>query len=1526
MHLLLCFFTTSSSQLFISGDGKFTSSITVFLSIDITMDAVILVDIFFHAHNFHCIARRTDHSDVVESNCKQWMKVLDVLSSLPVDFVVGAFCGWEFFSLVRAIRLLRLARLFDYLDVVKRCFGRRNIEFWPWQSRLALLLVSTVTVMHCVACGWYYIGYAEERAGNYSWLTRERELALHINAPFDLFRAYVRSIYFAFVVLTMTGYGDIKAFTNVESLFAGLLMLVGLFLYSASIGAITSMLRNWMAPKQEQQQYTEDLYRFLRLHRLSLGDSLCHEIRQYCDYHWRKHHGIQVNELLATMPKPLQDDLACSFYSELILGNGLFTNCSFSFVKYIASSFIYESFIPGHRIVRAGDVAREIFLFNLGRAEVLSKDMSTTIGFVSEGMFYGEREFILALPRAYNLRTMTFCDVCILYAESFQIALRKFPADLVRLRENSALLLRKYQLENDVLFKNLRSPKVQAVLSLKYAPFVHLYKTIDSLSRFRFVWDMVLVVFTLYVSFIVPLRLAFASPAVGSEHAYYWEYAIDVTYIVDIYLQLFRFDFVDVNGNVVSDPEEIAALYMSDGFFFTDVLASLPSEVFALVAPGDHTLRAFLRINKLLRLSCLPGCFARLRHRLLLSNLNIPINAVNLAQLIALVFAIAHWLGCGFFLLARLQGGLREGVVTWISEGELVDSDLYTQYLHSFYWAFSTITIVAFGDIVPVTTLGTIYAILTTTCSAVLVAALIGNISNLLSNLDKDKAALSAMISRVDKLALRSHLPSALLMRAHQYCHHMYATQRGVDEQRLITQLPRSVCRLISTNRFLSYIKDQLYFSFLEHNVLCALSQVLAREVFVPDDFIMLAGETGRALYIVKHGFVRIHSCVPCNGYNISPTRLTSTLNDSVKSTETRSIRLDEGNLLGDVSFFLPLLRTASIQATGFCEFLVLKKEDFDVILAAFPHHVRRMEALARFEYEENQYVQECMTANFNKYPKLHKVLGFDRLNFPPPPPSPPPPPPLVSRYADLFRRPLTTVVFSPRNAGVQVWSMLMLALTYYCLWITPLRVCFVTEHVAMGSMIKADWIIDVFFVVDMYLNAYHIGYVDHVLNTIVFDSTLIAKRYFSSRRFVVDLIASIPLDLICLALAMDSERLPDSIVYFRLNKMYRAVILVDISKQLRICWRQLSRFFQSVFRRKKTFANHSFGNNTSSTVFSAGSLRILAYLSVFLLVGHWMGCIWFFVGVQSYESSIPISNWLSFDGLYLPEATSFRKYVRSFYYVITAMTTVGFGGIKHINNEETGFVLALILVSVAMYSGLVSTVESVCSETDKDTSRFQLQLKRDRAYMKERHLPESLQQRIIKHVSLQWTSSTREEEKQVLAGLPQNLQMDVMFFVHGNIFNKVTLFENCVEGFTKSIAMVLERQIYLPNDVIRAAYTIRSDLFLISSGIIAFNFEDTTLFNLFTGDFFGEDSFIQSPQGISTSGDFVALNRCDVATLSRRAFLEITAYFPKYKQSLIWKMEAKTSTRFDSLKTRYIMLQSYLLLCSYDVAFIILL
>jgi CPA2 family monovalent cation:H+ antiporter-2 len=84
-----------------------------------------------------------------------------------------------------------------------------------------------------------------------------------------------------------------------------------------------------------------------------------------------------------------------------------------------------RSAVPGQRLVRVGDTAREVFFISSGKVDVVIGRRRVTLG---PGDFFGEMGLLTGAPRSADVIAIDYCQLLTLDHDDFQGFLAKHPA------------------------------------------------------------------------------------------------------------------------------------------------------------------------------------------------------------------------------------------------------------------------------------------------------------------------------------------------------------------------------------------------------------------------------------------------------------------------------------------------------------------------------------------------------------------------------------------------------------------------------------------------------------------------------------------------------------------------------------------------------------------------------------------------------------------------------------------------------------------------------------------------------------------------------------------------------------------------------------------------------------------------------------------------------------------------------------------------------------------------------------------
>ncbi len=418
-------------------------------------------------------------------------------------------------------------------------------------------------------------------------------------------------------------------------------------------------------------------------------------------------------------------------------------------------------------------------------------------------------------------------------------------------------------------------------------------------------WDLLVVIITLYVVVEVPMRLAF--PEFFQAGIFYSETIVTLVFSLDILLN-FLTGYYE-KGDLISDSRLISRKYFRR-WFAVDLLSAIPFFIITgkIAMEAGHVFRFLhlFQLNRIIKITRF-GIYLQTWQKEHLINPGL----YRLLFFIIFISIASHWIACIWILM----GGT-----------EAVKGGILDRYSYALYWSITTLTTVGYGDITPKTVPQRFFTILVMIAGVGTYGYVIGNITSFIANLDRVKAGYKKRLEEVTSFLNYKSVSPELQKKVHEYYEHLWESQIGSDENRLLNDIPDPLRTDLALFMRKDLIRKVPFFQNADENLMRDLVMILRPRVFLPDTKIIEKDEMGTCMYIVSSGKVDI-------------------LSDDEESVITT---LGEGSFVGEMALVLERPRSATVKTVGYCDLYVLEKEDFDTVLVGYPEfalHIQKIVA-----------------------------------------------------------------------------------------------------------------------------------------------------------------------------------------------------------------------------------------------------------------------------------------------------------------------------------------------------------------------------------------------------------------------------------------------------------------------------------------------------------------------------------------------------------------------------------------------------
>ena len=447
---------------------------------------------------------------------------------------------------------------------------------------------------------------------------------------------------------------------------------------------------------------------------------------------------------------------------------------------------------------------------------------------------------------------------------------------------------------------------------------------------------------------------------------------------------LFLLDIFVSSRTVYSDPEKRAFVvdhklirrHYLKTWFTIDILSTIPIDKIAaliaqLSASSEDTADS-LRLVKLIRGLRLIRLL-KLARVLKLGKIQDSVeeifdspNTFKLAKLGLMLVVYAHFIGCIWFNASGGRGADMEWKAnsTWWGAMGLHDEEKYgvwDLYVASLYWAFTTMTTVGYGDILPVTRDERITAILVMIIGATLFGYVIGNVAATTMSHDIAKARKEDRLLEVSSYLREKHVSRSVKKKVEEFFHYLYETRSAFDEQEMLSELPKStrdkILIHLHTEDAMKF-KNSI-FKLLNRQEACLLLSFMKPQVYSANDIVYETGDPGNALYLVQEG------CI------------IELKEDDDDDNPYRTYR--EGYYFGEKALMLNILRLSTTKSKTLSTVLILSKSIIGRMVDG-SHEVENalekvMRNTVKLTLSKEQMARATENSDFHREHKVYSML-----------------------------------------------------------------------------------------------------------------------------------------------------------------------------------------------------------------------------------------------------------------------------------------------------------------------------------------------------------------------------------------------------------------------------------------------------------------------------------------------------------------------------------------------------------------------
>jgi hypothetical protein len=347
----------------------------------------------------------------------------------------------------------------------------------------------------------------------------------------------------------------------------------------------------------------------------------------------------------------------------------------------------------------------------------------------------------------------------------------------------------------------------------------------------------------------------------------------------------------------------------------------------------------------------------------------------------------------------------------------------------------------------------------------------------------------------------------------------------------------------------------------------------------------------------------------------------------------------------------------------------------------------------------------------------------------------------------------------SPESKLILILDFLVLLCFIICIIYIPMKISSYQYNCIIVNVVDVFcfYFIDILFIIDLLIGLYR-GYYNNEFK-LVFNNKKILKRYMTTF-FFYDFISALPV----LSLFINYYLNFCTKININNNNMHYLIVILCNFKLLKyIKIKDSNKFLENI--------NDIFSKNYYSEQFFNSIKMIVMYYSIL----HYLVCCHIFIGYNCHPS------WL-FEiqkNYYLTNYLSI--YITSLYYLITTLTTVGYGDIVCISTPERIYKLIELSLGIILYSYIISKLGDMVKAESYSTMKYNNSLAiLEDIRVSYPNMSFKLYHKILHHLQTNIKQQKKNNINLLINSLPYILQHTLLFTIHKNYITHFNFFKKC--------------------------------------------------------------------------------------------------------------------------------------------------
>ncbi|CBY34480.1 unnamed protein product [Oikopleura dioica] len=470
----------------------------------------------------------------------------------------------------------------------------------------------------------------------------------------------------------------------------------------------------------------------------------------------------------------------------------------------------------------------------------------------------------------------------------------------------------------------------------------------------------------------------------------------------------------------------------------------------------------------------------------------------------------------------------------------------------------------------------------------------------------------------------------------------------------------------------------------------------------------------------------------------------------------------------------------------------------------------------------------------------------------------------------------------SHNSSFKSAWTWFILCLTLYTAVMVPYSVAFQYNGSPQASekqllfWLIIDSFVDVVFIADIVVNFMTSLMSDS--GEMIKDAKIIQMNYVSNW-YTLDLLSCLPYDIIYFVLNNVNNLDDKSDSNSSATSLFSALKVIRLLRVARVA------------RKMDHFAEYS-------------GVVLMILVGAFGLFGHWLACMWFAIGINTIcneDGNLTAHNWLvrfsvdtSQEYILLEDCvltygpSHLDAYLAALYFVMSSLTSVGFGNIAPYSPYEQSFSVVVLIFGALLYAMIFGNVTTIISQIYADMNRYHDSLNSVREFARFNSVPQNIEARIMDFMVTTWQQTKGIDTNAVINLCPKDLKADICVHLHRRVFNGHRCFLEASDACLRSLALEFQTIHVSAGDIVYHKGEYVDEVSFVARGILEVLQDGEVIAVLSNGDAFG-DNVWRRPLSHGPAKCVVyirALSFTDIHVIKRASLKKVLGFYNDYAKS----------------------------------------